>query len=123
MLRVAPLLVLVATALGTVACHRVRVEEVRGPDGSEEWKKLSCKRLDRKCYAVAKKLCPNGYYFAKNPVAVRGEPDRDEARRTSAAPDKRGSTVKTLPPQEQWGSEMYSRRRGELLVRCAEDAT
>jgi hypothetical protein len=28
--------------------------------------------------------------------------------------------AKTLPPQERWGSGMYSRRGGTILVQCAD---
>ena len=88
----------------SVACTRVNVEDVRGPGGAD-WKLLTCSRLDKKCFRVAEKMCPSWYYFA-----------RADGTKDVRPP---GSVTK-LPPQEQWSSGMYSRKRGKLFVRCAE---
>lgn len=120
-----------ALALSTAACNRVRVDDVRGPDGSDEWKSISCRRMDKRCFKTAAELCPDGYYFARAagpmPVAaahVETDADADdEGDGTTARPaphPRAGVNAKTLPPQERWGSGMYSRKRGTILVRCAE---
>lgn len=115
-MRLAVLALVTVAALGASACHHrhVHVEEVRGSDG-QDWKKYSCPHLDRRCFAVARSMCPNGYYFAKDPVAISSE----EAHAKVDAPAA-GARAKTLPPQERWGREMYSDAPGTLLVRCAE---
>ena len=116
-------------ALSSVACNRVRVDDVRGPDGAD-WKRLSCRHMDEKCYRTAAAMCPNGYYFARaaGPAPAVGpavqEADGDEgwspaAPRASAGHPQAGVNAKTLPPQESWGSGMYSSRRGTILVQCA----
>lgn len=137
MTRLRPILSLLATAslaalaLSTVACNRVRVDDVRGPDGSNEWKSISCRHMDKRCFKTAANLCPNGYYFARaagpqpaaaSRVAVDGN---DEGSATSSEPaaaphPQAGVNTKTLPPQERWGSGMYSRQHGTILVQCAE---
>lgn len=53
--------VLAALALSTVACGRVHVDDARGPDGSNEWKSISCRHMDKRCFRTAAELCPNGY--------------------------------------------------------------
>lgn len=115
-------------ALSTVACNRVRVDDVRGPDATD-WKRISCRRMDKKCYRAAAQLCPNGYYFAKaaGPVAA---PTAyvDEDGDVLAAPSPRlpsprprvGVNAQQLPPQERWDAGMYSRKGGTILVQCAE---
>lgn len=119
-------------ALSTVACNRVRVDDVRGPDHTD-WKRISCRRMDKKCYRAAAELCPNGYYFARAEGPVRGtttyvDDDGDvvatsggsPAASMPAAPHPRaGVNAKTLPPQERWGEGMYSRKGGTILVQCA----
>lgn len=106
------------TALGASACHHrhVHVEEVRGPDG-QDWKKYSCPHLDKRCFAVARSMCPNGYLFAKDPTAISSDDARAKPDASTPAPSAR---AKTLPPQEKWGREMYSEAPGTLLVRCAD---
>ncbi len=118
-------------ALGAVGCNRVRVDDVRGPDGAD-WKRLQCKHMDEKCYLTASRMCPNGYYFARAAGAgpavgpavanARDDDDDDDATpRASSAPRPRaGVNTKTLPPQEKWGRGMYSSKRGTILVQCAE---
>lgn len=125
----------------TFACHRVRVDEVRGPDGGE-WKRLQCKHMDQRCYKVAQQMCPNGYYFtyadAKGNVVRRhdgvtasgGASDRDgdgiaddaSDHAPPAAPAPQSGNVKVLPPQNQWGKDMYSWHKGTILVKCASRA-
>jgi hypothetical protein len=115
-------------ALSSVACNRVRVDDVRGPDGGD-WKKLSCRHMDEKCYRTAAVLCPNGYYFARaagpapavGPAVhdVDGDDESASAPRASGAQPKAGVNAKTLPPQEKWGRGMYSSQRGSILVQCA----
>lgn len=114
-------------ALSTVACSRVHVDDVRGPDNTD-WKRVSCRRMDKKCYRAAAQLCPNGYYFAKaagTAPAATTYVDEDGVviGTKSAIPvaphPQAGVNAKTLPPQERWGDGMYSRRGGTLLVQCA----
>jgi hypothetical protein len=105
------LLVLALLGLVTVACTRVRVEDARGPGGTD-WKLITCSRLDKKCYRAAQKLCPDGYTFTR----ASWEPASAEAVTHEPGPQK--AKVTTLPPQESWKGGMYSRRPGKLLVRC-----
>jgi hypothetical protein len=91
----------------SLACGtRVKVADVRGPDGGD-WKKLSCSRMNEKCFKAAERMCPNGYVFA---------------REHDPAPASADGKVTTLPPQEEWGGEMYSKKPGKLLVRCSTSA-
>ena len=116
-------------ALSGLACHRVVVDDVRGPDGGD-WKRISCRRMDKRCYREAAQLCPNGYYFATAagpaPAAapMNDEEAEDEASsprgRSSAPHPQAGVNAKTLPPQERWSSGMYSRHGGSILVQCAD---
>ena len=85
--------------------------------------------MDKKCFRTAAALCPNGYYFARSagplPGAARDTDDDDGAsvasRPTAAAPaPQAGVNTKTLPPQERWGSSMYTRKGGTILVQCAD---
>ena len=115
-------------ALSTVACGRVHVDDARGPDGSNEWKSISCRHMDKRCFRTAAELCPNGYYFARGAGAIA--PPHEEVAteegsvssdpRASAPPPRAGVNAKTLPPQERWGSGMYSRHGGTILVQCAD---
>jgi hypothetical protein len=116
-------------ALSSAACHRVHVDDVRGPDG-HDWKRVSCTRMDQRCFKVAAAMCPDGYYFARAagsvavPIAapeVSDGEDADEERapRAGASSPRASMNAQTLPPQERWGSAMYSRRGGAILVRCA----
>lgn len=119
-------------ALSAVACNRVRVEPVRGPDGSEQWQSISCTHMDKKCFRTAAALCPNGYYFARSagPLPGSSHASYDEdgfARGSSAAPSSAsapppqvGVNARTLPPQERWDSSMYTKKRGTILVQCAD---
>ena len=121
---------LAALALSTVACGRVHVDDARGPDGSNEWKSISCRHMDKRCFRTAAELCPNGYYFARGAGAVSAPaPAADDTSEDAAvssdaraaAPHPRaGVNARTLPPQERWGSGMYSRRGGTILVQCAD---
>ena len=120
--------VLAVLALSTVACGRVHVDDARGPDGSNEWKSISCRHMDKRCFRTAAELCPNGYYFARGAGAI-APPQAEVASedgsvssdpRASAAPPRAGVNAKTLPPQERWGSGMYSRHGGTILVQCAD---
>jgi hypothetical protein len=126
-----PAVLAALAALATVACGRVHVDDARGPDGSNEWKSISCRHMDKHCFRTAAALCPNGYYFARGAGAIA--PPREEASeasredgaissepRASAPPPHAGVNAKTLPPQERWGSGMYSRRGGTILVQCAD---
>ena len=114
-------------ALSGLACHRVVVDDVRGPDGAD-WKRISCRRMDKKCYSAAAQMCPNGYYFARAagpaPAVATHDEDGDEVAPASHArasgPSPQAGNVKTLPPQERWGSGMYSKHGGTILVQCAE---
>lgn len=113
----------VLVALSAVACNRVRVEDVRGPDGGE-WVRISCKHMDKKCFRTAASLCPSGYYFADSagpaPSPAREIDGDDEASVRASAPHPRaGVNAKTLPPQERWSSRMYSKKSGAILVQCA----
>jgi hypothetical protein len=131
MLRLRPLLRLATPAflgllaLGSAACNRVRVDDVRGPDQTD-WKRISCRRMDKKCYRAAAQLCPNGYYFAKAASlpptggSDLGEDGAASGRAATAPHPKAGVNATTLPPQERWGDGMYSRRGGTILVQCAE---
>jgi len=101
------LFVVSAVAFGSVmvGCgHKpVSVKSTRGPDGNNDWKQITCKRMDKRCFSAARAMCPNGYVF------------------TDGRPNETGSSnVKTLPPQEQWGDRMYSKKPGKLLVRCTD---
>jgi hypothetical protein len=93
-------------ALASVACTRVKVQEVRGADG-HDWKAISCSRMNEKCFKTAQRMCPNGYVFAREGESSAGE----------------RQSVTTLPPQEEWRDEMYSKKPGKLLVRCASSAS
>ncbi len=123
------LLVSATLVLGTMsfACNRVRVSEVRGPDGND-WKKISCRHLDSRCYRTAERMCPNGYYFAyadASGAPVREPPKAEEQEPQAsgvAAPPERGKNTTDLPPRSEWGHDMYSWQRGTILVKCA-DAT
>jgi hypothetical protein len=111
-------------ALATSACHshRVRVQETRGPDGATGWKRISCPHLDKKCFSVARSMCPNGYYFIKQSEWGRPAPERARERRAAESP-RAGVNTKTLPPEEKWGRQMYSRKPGTLVVQCASGQT
>src|SRR4051794_18578674 len=110
-------------ALSAVACNRVKVQDVQGPDGGE-WVRISCKHMDQKCYRVAANMCPNGYYFADSagpaPTRTRdidAESAEGEGAASGTAPHPRaGVNAKTLPPQERWSSRMYSKRSGPPRV-------
>jgi hypothetical protein len=125
--------VLAALALSTVACGRVHVDNARGPDGSNEWKSISCRHMDKRCFRTAEQLCPNGYYFARGAGAIAPPAEADEVAsedgpvshdpRASAPSPRAGVNAKTLPPQERWGSGMYTRRGGTILVQCADVRT
>jgi hypothetical protein len=121
-----------ALSLSSMGCHRVVVDDVRGPDGAD-WKRVSCNHMDKRCFREAAQMCPNGYYFAKTsspaPEVIdaphsAGHDGEDlqwsSGNRISSAPDPKSSNVKTLPPQETWGDGMYSRKGGTILVKCAE---
>ncbi len=117
-------------ALSSVACNRVRVEPVRGPDGSNEWQSVSCTHMNKKCFRTAEALCPNGYYFARSAGPLPGSApagDDDDhgwtspGRATAVAPaPQAGVNTRTLPPQERWDSSMYTRKGGTILVQCAD---
>jgi len=120
-----------ALALSTVACGRVHVDDARGPDGSNDWKSISCRHMDKRCYRKAAEICPNGYYFARAagaitaPAAAAAESGDEDGNassdpRAAAPPPRAGVNAKTLPPQERWGSGMYSRHGGTILVQCAD---
>ena len=116
-----------ALALSTVACGRVHVDDARGPDGSNDWKTISCRHMDKRCYRKAAEICPNGYYFARaaGPGPVTDVTTDEDGTVTSAPhaaapPPQAGVNAKTLPPQERWGSGMYSRHGGTILVQCAD---
>lgn len=113
-----------------MACSRVKVDDVRGPDGGD-WKKLSCSHMDKRCYQRAAALCPNGYYFAHAAgpapavAASAGVSDDDDSDasgsvRATAPHPQAGANTKTLPPQERWSSGMYSKKSGAILVQCAD---
>ena len=118
-------------ALSAVACNRVHVEPVRGPDGSNEWQAISCTHMDRKCFRTAASLCPNGYYFARGagarPGAAQASSDDDGFARAASGPTapapQAGVNTRTLPPQERWGESMYTRKGGTILVQCADVRT
>jgi hypothetical protein len=110
-------------ALASVACNRVRVEEVRGPDGGE-WTRIACKHMDQRCFKVAATICPGGYYFASSagpaPAHAREvDADDEETVRATAPQPRAGVNAKTLPPQERWSPRMYSKKSGAILVQCA----
>lgn len=117
-------------ALSAVACNRVHVEAVRGPDGSDEWQSISCTHMDKKCFRTAAALCPNGYYFARSagplPGSSRSSSDDDGFARAASGPTapspQAGVNTRTLPPQERWGETMYTRKGGTILVQCADAA-
>jgi hypothetical protein len=107
-----PVLLLFLFALVGIGCTRVRVEDARGPGGTD-WKLITCSRLNKKCYRAAQKMCPDGYYFARaeetsTAATVSREPGPESGR----------AKVTTLPPQESWRGGMYSKKPGKLLVRC-----
>lgn len=116
---------------GSFGCNRVRVDDVRGPDGND-WKRVSCRHMDQRCFKTAAVMCPSGYYFtrADAPGAVHEAPapaassDSDDDGATAsapaaAAPPEVGKNAKPLPPQNQWDRGMYSHKRGTILVKCA----
>jgi hypothetical protein len=107
-------LVFAFASLG-LACTHVRVSDVTGPDG-REWKLLSCSHMNKKCFAAAHEMCPNGYYFAR----AKRVPDGSKATSAKGAPENASPKVTRLPPQEDWDGDMYSRQSGQLLVKCAE---
>ena len=111
-------------ALSAVACNRVRVEPVRGPDGSNEWQSISCTHMDKKCFRTAAAICPNGYYFARSagplPGSAHASSDEDGFARAATAPTPQAVNTRTLPPQERWGETMYTRKGGTILVQCAD---
>ncbi len=109
-------LFVVLAAVSGMACNRVHVEDVRGPDGSD-WAAVSCRHMDKKCFRAAAAMCPTGYYFAN----AAGPSRREElAASPPVAPQPRaGINAQTLPPQERWDSGMYSRKGGTILVKCA----
>lgn len=115
-------------ALSAVACNRVRVEPVRGPDGSNEWQSISCTHMDKKCFRTAAAICPNGYYFARSagplPGSAHASSDEDGFAHATTAPTapspQAGVNTRTLPPQERWGESMYTRKGGTILVQCAD---
>ena len=121
---------MVAVGLSAVACNRVHVEPVRGPDGSDEWRSISCTHMNKKCFRMAEALCPNGYYFARaagplpDSAAAGDDDDRpvsSSSRPTALAPTPQaGVNTRTLPPQDRWGSNMYTRKGGTILVQCAD---
>jgi hypothetical protein len=124
-----PFGVFAVVALSSVACHHVHVDDVRGADG-QDWKRVSCSRVDKRCFKVAAAMCPDGYYFARAsgsiaiPIAAPEASDDEGGDEPSppraGAPSPRAPlNAQTLPPQERWGSGMYSRHRGAILVRCA----
>jgi len=108
----------------TFACNRVRVDEVRGPDG-DAWMKISCRRMDQRCYKTALAMCPNGYYFTRVgsgavlPAPKNVDDAGDDDDDAPVAVPQRGRNVTKLPPQSQWDRSMYSAHRGAILVRCA----
>ena len=115
--------VVAVVAFSAVACNRVRVEDVRGPDGGE-WTRVSCRHMDQRCFKVAASLCPGGYYFANSagpaPAHARSvDADDEESVRASAPQPRAGVNAKTLPPQERWSPRMYSKKSGAILVQCA----
>jgi hypothetical protein len=112
--------VLAALALSTMACNRVHVDDARGPDGSNEWKSISCRHMDKRCFRTAAELCPNGYYLARAAGRLPASAGSPGPAGASQAPSPQASNVTTLPPQERWGSGMYSRQGGTILVQCAE---
>lgn len=117
MLRSLVLLLLGVSAAALAGCHNhVTVQSASSADGGDGWKRISCARLDKKCFSVAKAICPEGYTFAKvagrKPIPPMDEPLHAEP------PSPVESRVLTLPPQERWSSAMYSRKPGTLLVRC-----
>lgn len=128
LLRIAAPAFVALFAVSTVACNRVRVDDVRGPDATD-WKRISCRRMDKKCYRAAEQLCPNGYYFAKAagpaPASATYVDDNGDAVATSSRAASRAPhpqvdvNAQRLPPQERWDSSMYSRRGGTILVQCA----
>lgn len=103
------------------ACNRVRVDDVRGPDRTD-WKRISCRHMDKRCYRAAAALCPNGYYFAKasrSPAAPHASSSGAANHHARAPHPQAGVNATTLPPQERWGNGMYSRKGGAILVQCA----
>ena len=113
----APLVVL----LGLAGCHPVQVRETAGPDGSGDWKRISCPHLDRRCFATARSICPNGYVFTKEPGRGATSAKRAKVEPATPAPEP-AANVTTLPPEETWSSDMYSNKPGTLVVRCASGA-
>jgi hypothetical protein len=122
-------LCVVAAGLSAVACNRVHVEPVRGPDGSNDWQSISCTHMNKKCFRMAEALCPNGYYFARAagpapgyaPRGDDGEWASSSRGATALAPTPQaGVNTRTLPPQERWDSSMYTRKGGTILVQCAD---
>jgi hypothetical protein len=108
-------------ALSGMACNRVRVEDVRGPDGGD-WVQISCKHMDKKCFRTAASICPSGYYFADSAGPARAhdvDADDEGSVRVTAPQPRAGVNAKTLAPQERWGSRMYSKKSGAILVQCA----
>lgn len=96
----------------SLACTRVKVEDVRGPGGGE-WKAISCSRMNEKCFKTAERICPNGYVFA------RAEERSAKTVARTPAPSSEPAKVITLPPQDEWRGDMYEKTPGKLLVRCA----
>jgi hypothetical protein len=45
--------------------------------------------------------------------------DEPTPPRAGATSPRASMNAQTLPPQERWGSGMYSRHGGAILVRCA----
>lgn len=119
MVRVLLAVTLLSTAALTIGCGHhapVRVKTTQGPDGAADWKQISCKRMDKRCFSTARALCPNGYIFTDGRRASATQ----AANATNATNATGAITVKELPPQESWGKGMYSKKSGTLLVRCAD---
>jgi hypothetical protein len=106
----------------SLACTRVKVEDVRGPGGGGGWKAISCSRMNAKCFKTAERMCPNGYVFARG---HEGSPKSVAKTAPPAAPESapESARVTTLPAQDEWGGDMYSRKPGTILVQCASSPT
>jgi hypothetical protein len=105
----------VVLGLASTGCGpRVKVSDARGPDGSNDWKRITCKRMDKKCFSAARALCPNGYIFTKSGASV--------SSRANTLSSQGGVGVKTLPHESEWGTAMYSKKPGTLMVLCAESS-
>lgn len=105
-------------SLALLACNRARPPREAGPYGPD-WALISCKHMDARCFKLAEARCPAGYYFTKvDDAAARPSAEPVTDAKGSPGASSADAAPRRLPPQSEWGNEMYSRGRGSILVKC-----